>query len=200
MVLSGSLPAGVDPALYARMVRELRPTGARIAVDTSDDPLRALGAALPGAAPDLIKPNGEELGQLTGVDGAELERRAADGEMAPVAAAARDLVGSGIGAVMVTLGGAGAVLATADGAWSAATPAVRVRSTVGAGDSSLAGYLLADAAGLPPGRRLAWAVAHGSAAAALPGTGLPAGIDGAAAAAAVEVTPLDGTPSPALPL
>ena len=89
VVLSGSLPAGVDPALYARMVRELRPTGARIAVDTSDDPLRALGAALPGAAPDLIKPNGEELGQLTGVDGAELERRAADGDMAPVAAAAR---------------------------------------------------------------------------------------------------------------
>mgnify|MGYP002737781489 CR=1 FL=1 len=57
------------------------------------------------------------------------------------------------------------------------SPEVRVRSTVGAGDSSLAGYLLAETRGLPPSERLTWAVCHGSAAASLPGTGLPLGLD-----------------------
>ncbi|MCT2119998.1 PfkB family carbohydrate kinase, partial [Dietzia cinnamea] len=83
----------------------------------------------------------------------------------------------GVGAVLVTLGGAGAVLVDDDETWFANAPAVRVRSTVGAGDSALAGYLLAGARGLPPRDRLAWAVGHGSVAASLPGTGLPLGLD-----------------------
>ena len=49
----------------------------------------------------------------------------------------------GVGAALVTLGGAGAVLVDDDEAWYANTPPVQVRSTVGAGDSALAGYLLA---------------------------------------------------------
>ena len=48
-----------------------------------------------------------------------------------------------------------------------------MRSTVGAGDSSLAGYLLADLAGAPPAERLRTAVAYGSAAASMPGSALP---------------------------
>ena len=48
-----------------------------------------------------------------------------------------------------------------------------MRSTVGAGDSSLAGYLLASVTGATPERALAQAVAHGSAAASLPGSGVP---------------------------
>ena len=46
-------------------------------------------------------------------------------------------------------------------------------STVGAGDSSLFGYLLADLRGADPAERLALAVAYGSAAAGLPGTTIP---------------------------
>ena len=178
VVLCGSLPPGVPHDFYADLVTALRPEGARLAVDTSDAPLAALAARLPHAAPDLVKPNGEELGQLAGVDGVELERRAADGDLAPVVATARDLRARGVGAVLVTLGGAGAVLVDDDDeAWFASTPAVQVRSTVGAGDSALAGYLLAEARGARPEERLAWAVCHGSAAAALPGTGLPLGLD-----------------------
>ena len=64
-----------------------------------------------------------------------------------------------------------------DEAWYANTPPVQVRSTVGAGDSALAGYLLAESRGLPPRDRLVWAVNHGSVAASLPGTGLPLGLD-----------------------
>lgn len=176
VVLCGSLPRGVPDDFYADLVAGLRQTRARVAVDTSDAPLAALAARLPDAAPDLVKPNGEELGQLAGVDGAELERRAAAGDLAPVVETARALRDKGVGAALVTLGAAGAVLVD-DEAWFAHSPEVRVRSTVGAGDSSLAGYLLAEARGLPPCERLTWAVCHGSAAAALPGTGLPLGLD-----------------------
>ena len=177
VVLCGSLPRGVPDDFYADLVSALRSGGARVAVDTSDAPLAALAARFPDAAPDLIKPNGEELGQLAGTDGAELERRAAAGDVAPVVEAARSLCARGLGAALVTLGGAGAVLVDDDEAWFADSPQVRVRSTVGAGDSSLAGYLLAESRGLPPADRLVWAVNHGSVAASLPGTGLPLGLD-----------------------
>ena len=60
--------------------------------------------------------------------------------------------------------------------------AITVRSTVGAGDSSLAGYLLADLAGAPPAERLRTAVAYGAASASLPGSAVPtpAQVDGSA--------------------
>lgn len=173
VVLSGSLPPGCAPEFYADLVPALRRAGALVAVDTSEDPLKAVAAALPDAAPQLVKPNGEELGQMVGVDGARLEREADAGEFGPVVDTARELVSGGIGAVLVTLGGAGAVLVTGEGAWRAASPVIEVRSTVGAGDASLAGYLLGDLRGESPAGRLARAVRHGAAAAALPGTELP---------------------------
>ena len=177
-VLSGSLPPGVPVDWYARLVRLLRESapGLRIAVDTSDEPLAALAAGLPESAPDLVKPNGEELGQLVGLlaDRAmALEEGAAHGDLAPVADAARILVDLGLGAVMATLGPAGAVLVTGGGAWHATAPKVPVASTVGAGDSSVAGYVLADVRGGDEPERLRTAMVYGSAAASLPGTTLP---------------------------
>ena len=177
-VLSGSLPPGVPADWYARLVRLLRESapGLRIAVDTSDEPLAALAAGLPESAPDLVKPNGEELGQLVGLPADRamaLEEGAAHGDLAPVADAARILVDLGLGAVMATLGPAGAVLVTGGGAWHATAPKVPVASTVGAGDSSVAGYVLADVRGGDEPERLRTAMAYGSAAASLPGTTLP---------------------------
>ena len=177
-VLSGSLPPGVPVDWYARLVRLLRESapGLRIAVDTSDEPLAALAAGLPESAPDLVKPNGEELGQLVGLPADRamaLEEGAAHGDLAPVADAARILVDLGLGAVMATLGPAGAVLVTGGGAWHATAPKVPVASTVGAGDSSVAGYVLADVRGGDEPERLRTAMAYGSAAASLPGTTLP---------------------------
>jgi 1-phosphofructokinase len=167
-VLAGSLPAGAPPGFYADLVRRLRAVGGRVAVDTSDAPLQALVAALPGAAPDLMKPNGEELASFAGDDPDLLEA-----DPAATAKAARQLVERGVGAVLATLGGNGAVLVTAEGAWHATPPPTTVVSTVGAGDSSLFGYLLGDIRGLPAPERLALAVAYGSAAAGLPGTTIP---------------------------
>ena len=75
--------------------------------------------------------------------------------------------------MLATLGPAGAVLVDETGSWLATPPPIKPRSTVGAGDSSLAGYVRADVAGAQPPQRLQMAVAYGSGAAALPGSALP---------------------------
>ncbi|TNM61488.1 hexose kinase [Streptomyces sp. NP160] len=187
VALSGSLPPGVDDGWYGQLAAQLRSTGARVAVDTSgaallatagpDAPSSSTGSSRTATAlPDLLKPNAEELAELTGLAapgrggaaGAELE---AD----PLAAAkaASTLVERGVETVLVTLGGAGALLVTAGGAWHAVHEPVTPVSTVGAGDSTLAGYLLAELDGADEAERLAVAVAHGTAAVQLPGSTLP---------------------------
>ncbi len=169
VALSGSLPPGTPVDWYATLVTSLRDTGARVAVDTSEAPLLALLAAGPGAAPDLLKPNSEELAQLAGVSEDEVLA-----SPAAILAAVRSLHDRGVAEVLLTLGGDGALLSTAEGSvWSARPPRITVRSTVGAGDSSLAGYLLAALAGAPPAERLRTAVAYGSAAASMPGSAIP---------------------------
>ena len=145
VVLAGSLPPGAPVEWYAELVDALAGTGARIAVDTSDEPLRALVDGLAGAAPHLMKPNGHELASLTGHDGDDLER-----DPSAAARAALGLARRGVESVLVTLGGNGAVLVTGGRAWHAVPPPTTVVSTVGAGDSSLFGYLLAALEDRPP--------------------------------------------------
>lgn len=173
LVLAGSLPPGVDEDFYATLVSEVRfrlgPSAPRIAVDTSGAPLVALFDAGQDSVPDLIKPNAEELAELTSRE----SEAALESDAGLAALTALRLVGLGTGAVLATLGANGAVLATAAGTWHATHPPVSARSTVGAGDSALAGYLLADVAGSAPASCLAQAVAHGSAAVALPGSTIP---------------------------
>lgn len=173
VVLSGSLPPGAPDDWYATLISAVKPLGCKVAVDTSDAALDAVLAALPDASFDLIKPNSDELAQLTGGDAAAFEAAAEAGDHAAIVAAARSLHARGITNVLVTLGGAGAVLVNARGAWFATAPRVTLRSTVGAGDSSVAGFVLADVEGRDPAACLATAVAYGSAAASLPGTTLP---------------------------
>ncbi|MCV7194416.1 1-phosphofructokinase family hexose kinase [Mycolicibacterium brumae] len=173
VVLSGSLPPGMPVDWYAQVVALLSGLDCRVAVDTSDAPLDALAAGFGVAAPDLIKPNSEELAGLVGASAEQLEYAVAQGDPAPVVAAAARLIDRGVRAVLATLGAAGAVLVDADGAWLATPPPITPRSTVGAGDSSLAGYLRADVAGADAAGRIAMAVGYGSAAASLPGSALP---------------------------
>lgn len=170
VVLAGSLPPGVPQSWYAELTDALTADGRRVAVDTSGAPLRGL---LRGVhRPELIKPNAEELATLTGGDARALEH-----DPARAVTAAHRLTQQGFHQVLLTLGGSGAVLVDAQHAWQATAPTVQVKSTVGAGDSALAGYLIAEAAGEPPERRLQYAVAYGSAAAGLPGTTMPTPAD-----------------------
>jgi 1-phosphofructokinase len=188
VVLSGSLPPGVPDHWYADVVALLEPYPCRVAIDTSDGPLAALVASFDRAAPDLIKPNAEELAGVLGYSPQALEAAVSQGDPEPVVAAARQLVDRGARAVLATLGPAGALLVDETGSWLATAPPIVARSTVGAGDASLAGYLRAHVGGAIPPERLQMAVAYGSAAAALPGSALPtpAQID----LNAVRVTPI----------
>ena len=157
VVLSGSLSPGAPAGWYAELIRRLRGTGPRVAIDSSGPPL-AMAIA---ARPDLVKPNREELAELAG--------RPVD-TIADVVGAALTLTANGVHTVLTSLGPAGAVLVRRDAAWHATAAALEPRSTVGAGDALLAGYLAAGADGTGA---LAQAVAWGSAAAALPGSRMP---------------------------
>ncbi|GAA4801651.1 1-phosphofructokinase [Actinomycetospora chlora] len=164
VVTAGSVPRGAPDDLHARLVLAARRGQARVAVDTSGP---ALAAAV-AAGPDLVKPNVAELAELVGHP---LPR------LADVLAAAADLRAGGVGTVLVSMGAAGALVAAAEGVWHCAGAPVTVRSTVGAGDSTLAGYLIARTSGASPADALVHAVACGAAAVGLPGTAVPGPAD-----------------------
>jgi 1-phosphofructokinase len=65
------------------------------------------------------------------------------------------------------------VLVTDNGVWLATSPPVTPLSTVGAGDCTLAGFVMGISDGLSPERALALGVAYGSTAVTLPGTTIP---------------------------
>lgn len=157
LAVCGSLPTGTDPELYARLVGVAREAGSRVAADTSGEPLRAAIAA----GPDLVKPNHEELAELVG---RKLEN------FGDVLEAAKEVRAAGVANVLVSLGPDGAMLVGEEGAFHAETPPFVVKSTVGAGDSLLSGYLAAGGSGE---KSLIAAVAWGAAAAKLPGTAGP---------------------------
>jgi 1-phosphofructokinase len=199
VVLSGSLPPGVPDSWYADMVALLAPFPCHVAVDTSDGALAALVDSFDRAAPDLIKPNAEELASVLGFSPQALEAAVAQGDPEPVVSAARQLVDRGVGAVLATLGSAGAVLVDNTGSWMATPPPIVPRSTVGAGDASLAGYIRAEVGGAVPPQRLQMAVAYGSAAAALPGSALPTpaeiDLDAVPVTPIAPITPFSPTPA-----
>ncbi|KOG65277.1 phosphofructokinase [Streptomyces griseoflavus] len=171
----GSLPRGLAPSWYAELVAQVHQAGARIALDTSGPSLTAALAA----RPDIVKPNAEELAQAVG----RPLRTVGD-----AVEAARELRKLGAGAVLASLGADGQLLVDADGERFASARVGAVRSNVGAGDASLAGFLAAGGVGV---RALASAVAYGAAAVQLPGSAMPAPTDlDLSAVAAGETVPL----------
>jgi 1-phosphofructokinase len=163
-VLSGALPPQAPEDFYAQLIVRLHAVGVRVAVDTSGAPLRAAIAA----GPDVVKPNDEELADAVGRGVLDL------GDAVEAAAAVQHL---GAHTVLASLGPAGAVLVERGGAVAAVhaeSPVTAPRSTVGAGDAALAGFLHAGGAGRSA---LATAVAWGAAATTLPGSRPPAPAD-----------------------
>lgn len=176
VVLCGSLPPGVDDGEYAAMTKLLQSSGRRVAVDTSGPALLHAVAA----GPDLVKPNRVELAEVVG---RELD------SIAEVLVAAHELHDRGVGHVLVSLGADGAVLVgggPADGSDPGAPDLIGSstvadpRSTVGAGDAFLAGYLSAITSTGPEAdrsRALLTALAWGAAAVRLPGSLMPTPAD-----------------------
>lgn len=126
--VSGSLPSGIDPQAFSDWMSRLRTLCPCIIFDSS----RAAFTAGLSASPWLVKPNRKELENWIG--------RKLPG-LHEVIAAAHQLREQGIAHVVISLGEQGALWVNASGEWLAKPPAVKVVSTVGAGDSMVGGLI-----------------------------------------------------------
>lgn len=160
IVVSGSLPPGVPDDFYARLARHAKQRQLRLVLDTSGPPL--LAAMEEGVF--LTKPNLNELRKLAGSELAD---------DADQAAFVRSLIASGrCEAVLASLGAAGAMLAMNDELLYLRTPTVPIRSRVGAGDSTVAGLVLALMRGDTLRDAALYGIAAGAAAVMTPGSRL----------------------------
>jgi len=146
VAISGSLPPGVTPATLAELITRIRARQVPVWLDTSDAALVA-GIA---ARPTCVKPNDIELAEWAGhpLDTPEAQLRAA-----------LRLNAEGIDDVLLSLGAEGVLWASRGEALAATPPRVSVMSTVGAGDTLLAGTLHGVLSGWPRERGLCFATA-----------------------------------------
>jgi 6-phosphofructokinase 2 len=158
-VLTGSIPPGVPLDVYGRLSARIREQGGRAVVDAHGERLtHALREH-----PFLIKLNRYEAEMLTG-------RQLAT--VADVAWEGRQLQRQGVDYVCISLAGEGAVLVDAKDSFYCPSPAIHVRSTVGAGDAMVAGLTVGFQRGDEVSEVLRLGVACGAGAAAHSGTGL----------------------------
>lgn len=150
IAFAGRLPQGLDREAILSALRHISASGIKLAVDSnslsSEDIIKI--------KPWLIKPNENELSALIG------KTLSGIGE---ISLAAEELCGKGIGNIIASLGAKGAILVGEDGNFFAQPPKINVRSTIGAGDSTLAGFITAKSQGKSGETALACAVAWGSA-------------------------------------
>jgi tagatose 6-phosphate kinase len=163
VVLSGSLPPGLEAGTYATLIETAAAAGVPAVLDTHGEALRR-GAA---AGPAIVKPNLAELAALAGRPLSPGMDRATD--RATVEAAAGEL--DGAEAVVITLGPDGLLAATGDGCWRARPPAATAGNATGAGDAVAAALAHGLVLGRPWDERLRHAAALGAATAAAPVAG-----------------------------
>jgi 6-phosphofructokinase 2 len=154
VVLSGSLPPGMQPVQLVDLAAALAGQGAQVVADTSGPALVALSQAR--AALKILRMDSGEARELSGLDLATRQDSAAFAKTL-IAAAAAEIV-------IIARGADGSVLATAEGTWFAPAVEVPVASVTGAGDSFVAGSVLALSRGLPVDAVLQWGCAAASSA------------------------------------
>lgn len=168
IVASGSLPPGVPDDFYDRVARMAAKRGARTILDSSG---RGLAGGLSGSGVFLVKPS---LGELRALTGEPLE------DDRKVAEAAAALVRRGAAKyVAVSMGHDGAMLVSASGTLRLPAIGVEAASSVGAGDSFVAGMVFALSSGRDMADAFRYGLAAGAAAVLTPGTSLayPADIE-----------------------
>lgn len=167
VVFAGSLPENVPVRDYVELIQAVKNTGVLVALDSDVLTL----ADYRRVSPWLIKPNIHELRHILEVAGPTV---------ADIADAARVLHDGGVENVLVSLGGSGLICLCDQGLLQAAVPPVEVKSTVGAGDSALAGFITGFVKGSDLADCVRLAAACGSAAVMEDGTAV-ATKEGAAA-------------------
>jgi 6-phosphofructokinase 2 len=160
LILSGSLPLNFEPNYYAQLIVKLRSKKIRIILDTA-------GKALPLALAEevyMVKPNSRELAEMEGKELMTLPEQ----EIAALA-----IIAAGKAKyVVVSSGGDGAFIATKEGIVRKKSPKVDVKSTIGAGDSMVAGLIYALQNKYSTEQMLNWGMACGIATTTKEGTGL----------------------------
>lgn len=160
IIASGSLLPGLRDDAYAQLAQAAAAAGSKFILDTSGP---ALGPAIEKGV-YLLKPNIGELAKLCGIQWLEL-----DG----VEGAARSLIDRGtVTLVAVSMGKDGAMLVSKDATYRVAAPQVEKKSTVGAGDSMVAGMVYMLSLGKPLDEVIRFGVACGTAATMNEGTEL----------------------------
>jgi 6-phosphofructokinase 2 len=160
VVASGSLPEGIPNDFFCHLTGLAKKKNIRLVLDTSGEPLRQ--AVDDGVY--MIKPNIGELSSLYGVEDLSDE---------DAVKAARDIISKGGCEVMViSMGASGALLVTNDEVVKSNAPTVKRKSTVGAGDSMVAGMLYAITQGYTWKQVLQYGIASGTATTMNPGTQL----------------------------
>ena len=165
IVASGSLAPGLPPDAYAQIADIAHSCNARFVLDSSGEGLRS--GLNKGAF--LAKPNIGELSKLAGKDWLEADQ---------VEATAREVLQKyQIEVLLVSRGADGASLVTANEYFEQKPPKIERKSTVGAGDSMVAGLLFGREKTGDWKEALRYAVAAGTAATLNPGTELCAEAD-----------------------
>jgi 6-phosphofructokinase 2 len=159
LVMSGSLPKGVTPNLYGQLILAGKNKGAFIFLDSDGE---ALKESL-NYQPTGIKPNTFELSRLVG---RELTSES------EILSACEEIHERGVPYVLVSRGRDGLMLSTTEEKIKGVAPPVEVESTVGSGDSAVAGFILAHSQGKDPTGCVRLACAAGTACAQTPGTEL----------------------------
>ena len=155
VTFTGRVASGMSVEKVKDFLKELKCRGAKLVLDS-----KSLTAAdILEISPWLIKPNQEEISAYIGHPVHTLQ------EAAEAAKAFADVEN-----VIVSMGDQGAILLTAGGGYGAKPPKIQAVSTIGAGDSMIAGFLAAASQGQTPAKCLKRAVAYGTAACLTPGT------------------------------
>lgn len=160
VVLSGSVPGGFEPGIYADIARQVRNRGARAVVDAEGEALRLAVAA----KPFLIKPNRSEAEDLVGFTfktRSDFKR------------AAKEILDRGVEAVIISDGPAGAIFAhKGQILWASHAP-IGAISPFGCGDALVAGFLASLNVKRPFAEAARFALATATAAALSEGTSFP---------------------------
>lgn len=136
VTVSGSMPKGVPEDFYCELIRCCKAAGKPVLIDTSGSRL----IAAVKERPTLIKPNEDEIAQLTGRSFANTDE---------AASCLKQLCADGLPHVVLSMGAQGALLACREGLFRGVPPQIIPKNTVGCGDSMTAGFAVAFARHLP---------------------------------------------------
>lgn len=160
MLISGSLPPGVDVSYFGRLMERARVHGTKVFVDTDGEHLQAVLEEKPA----VVAPNQQEAEKLLN---RSLITRGQFME------AVQRIQAMGAELALISLGGRGAVVTDGEATYEVIPPRVEAVAPIGAGDALDAAFLWARTQGSDSAEAARWGVAAGTAAAMLPGMSFP---------------------------